>query len=304
MLTGSSRQISSVHRQYRARDEGGFVRGEEEDGVSHLGRFAEPPYRVCLPHRGYVLLGQFDDGLGRYGARRHSVDADTHCGPLDREVLGDPRRNELGWPVGGLLCLPGETGDRGQADYGAPRLSLTQHGLDGELAGEEHPRPSTAITRSQSSGVASTMVFSGMMPALATSTSMRPKVSTAVLIMRRASSTTETSPTTASTSEPDPTSRSRRRERPASSTSVMTRRASSLANSSAVAFSIPFAAPVTTADFPRHLPSPRAAASVTLPPPSCPPRIRRSLALLALTVLSSTTYHRDARPVKPARDAL
>src|SRR5215212_9956114 len=37
------------------------------------------------------------------------------------------------------------------------------------------PRPSTAITRSQSSGVASTMVLSGMMPALATSTSMRPK---------------------------------------------------------------------------------------------------------------------------------
>ena len=89
-LTGSSRQISSVHRQNRPRDEGGFVRGEEEDGVSHLGRFAEPPYRVCLPHRGYVLLGQFDDGLGRYGARRHGVDADAPCGPLDREVLGDP----------------------------------------------------------------------------------------------------------------------------------------------------------------------------------------------------------------------
>jgi hypothetical protein len=147
------------------------------------------------------------------------------------------------------------------------------------------PLPSTAITRSQSSGVASTMVFSGMMPALATSTSMRPKPSTAVLIMRRASSTTETSPTTASTSEPDPASRSRSWERLASSTSVMTRRASSLAKSSAVARPIPFAAPVTTADCPRSLPSPRAVASVTLPTPSYPLRVRRSLAFLAPTEL-------------------
>src|SRR5215211_3589960 len=94
------------------------------------------------------------------------------------------------------------------------------------------------------------MLFKGMMPALATSTSMRPK------------------PSTASTSAPDPASLSCSRERPASSTSVMTRRAPSLANSSAVAFPIPFAAPVTTATFSRSLSSPGAAASVTLPPPS------------------------------------
>src|SRR5215208_7984590 len=60
------------------------------------------------------------------------------------------------------------------------------------------PLPSTAITWSQSSTVASTMLFRGMMPALATSTSMPPNLSTAVPIMSRASSTTETSPTTAS----------------------------------------------------------------------------------------------------------
>ena len=90
VLKCSLRQISSVHREDRARYERGFVRGEEEDGVSHLGRFAEPPYWMCLPHRGYVLLGQFHDGLGRYGAWSHSVDADAACGSLDREVLGDP----------------------------------------------------------------------------------------------------------------------------------------------------------------------------------------------------------------------
>ena len=135
------------------------------------------------------------------------------------------------------------------------------------------PRPSTAITRSQSSGVASTMVFSGMIPALATSTSMRPKLSTAVLIMRRASSTTDTSPTTASISAPDPASRSRTREEPASSTSV-TRRASSLAKSSAVAFPMPFAAPVTTVAFHATCLVP-ALSPPSRSPPSQPLRARR-----------------------------
>src|SRR5215217_8591520 len=137
-LTRSLRQIPAVHGEDRARHERGLVGGEEEDGVRHLVRFAEPPYRMSLPHRGYVLLGQFNDGLGRYRARRYGVDADAPCGPLDGEVLGDPRGNELGWSVGGLLGLSGETRDRGQADYGTSRLLLLYHGLDGELAGEEH----------------------------------------------------------------------------------------------------------------------------------------------------------------------
>ena len=103
------------------------------------------------------------------------------------------------------------------------------------------PRPSTAITRSQSSGVASTMVFSGMIPALATSTSMRPKLSTAVLIMRRASSYRHI-PYDSLDLRARPGQPLAHPREPASSTSVMTRRASSLAKSSAVAFPMPFAA--------------------------------------------------------------
>ncbi len=49
-----------------------------------------------------------------------------------------PEATNLAGPVRGLLGLPGETRDRGQADYGTSRLRLPQHGLDGELAGEEH----------------------------------------------------------------------------------------------------------------------------------------------------------------------
>ena len=64
------------------------------------------------------------------------------------------------------------------------------------------PRPSTAITSSQSAAVTSCASPSGMMPALATSTSSRPKRSTAAPIIRRASASTETSPTTVSTSAP------------------------------------------------------------------------------------------------------
>src|SRR5215211_6368540 len=120
------------------------------------------------------------------------------------------------------------------------------------------------------------MLFKGMMPALATSTSMRPK------------------PSTASTSAPDLASLSCSRERPASSTSVMTRRAPSLANSSAVAFPIPFAAPVTTVTFPRNLPSPRAVASVTLSPPSHPLRARRFLAFCPFV------HNRSHGPPPPA----
>src|SRR5215213_2537527 len=141
MLTCSLRHIPAVYREDRTRYERGLVGGEEEDGVRHLCRFAEPPYRVSLPHRSYVLLGQFYEGLCRYRARRDGVDADAPCSPLDGEVLGDPRGNELGWPVSRLLGLPGETRDRGQADYGTSWLLLPQHGLDGELAGEEHAPP-------------------------------------------------------------------------------------------------------------------------------------------------------------------
>src|SRR5215210_5745201 len=86
----SLRQVPSINGQNRTCYERGLVRGEEEDGVRHLRRFAEPPYRVCFPHRGYVFLGQFYDGLGRYGAWRHSIDADAPLCPLDRQVLGDP----------------------------------------------------------------------------------------------------------------------------------------------------------------------------------------------------------------------
>ncbi len=119
------------------------------------------------------------------------------------------------------------------------------------------PRPSIAMTRSQSSGVASTMLLSGMTPALATRTSIRPNLPTAASMMRRASSTTETSPTTASTSAPGSANRSRRPSSPSPSTSLTTSLAPSLANNSAVARPMPFAAPVTTADLPRSLPNPR-----------------------------------------------
>src|SRR5918997_622195 len=118
------------------------------------------------------------------------------------------------------------------------------------------PRPSTAITWSQSSGVASTMVLKGMTPAFATRTSIRPKRSTAAPIMRFASSGLETSPTTVSTSMSSPANLSRSSPSPASSTSVRTRSAPSRAKSSAVARPIPFAAPVTTADLPRSRPRP------------------------------------------------
>jgi hypothetical protein len=64
------------------------------------------------------------------------------------------------------------------------------------------PRPSMAITSSQLAAVTSITSPSGMMPALATSTSSRPKRSAAAPIIRRASSSTETSPTTVSTSVP------------------------------------------------------------------------------------------------------
>src|SRR5215207_5465510 len=49
------------------------------------------------------------------------------------------------------------------------------------------PRPSMAITSSQSSAVASTTDASGMMPALATAMSSRPYCSMATLIIRRES---------------------------------------------------------------------------------------------------------------------
>src|SRR5215211_3002187 len=118
------------------------------------------------------------------------------------------------------------------------------------------PRPSTDMTLSQSSGVASTMVLSGITPAFATRMSIRPKRSTAASIMRFASLGTETSPTTVSTSASLPASRSPSSSSPASSTSVRTRSAPSRAKSSAVARPIPFAAPVTTADLPRSRPRP------------------------------------------------
>src|SRR3712207_449639 len=115
------------------------------------------------------------------------------------------------------------------------------------------PRPSTAITWSQSSGVASTMLFRGITPALATSTSTRPNESTAAPMILFASSTAETSPTTETTSAPCPESFSSRSPSPTSSTSLTTSRAPSLAKSSAVARPMPFAAPVTTAVLPPSL---------------------------------------------------
>ena len=58
------------------------------------------------------------------------------------------------------------------------------------------PRPSTAITWSQSATEVWSMVLSGITPALATSTSIRPNDETAASTIARASSSTETSPTT------------------------------------------------------------------------------------------------------------
>src|SRR5215204_5425052 len=112
------------------------------------------------------------------------------------------------------------------------------------------PRPSMDMTSSQSSGVASVIVRSGMIPAFATRTSRRPYRSVAAAIMRCASSAIETSPTTVTHSRPRESRSSRRRSSPAASMSVATSRAPSVANTSTVARPMPLAAPVMTADFP------------------------------------------------------
>src|SRR5215217_6285015 len=112
------------------------------------------------------------------------------------------------------------------------------------------PRPSTATTSSQSSGVASAMFRRGMIPAFATRTSSRPCCSTAAAIILFASSGFETSPTAATSSAPRACKRSRSRSRPLPSMSPATIRAPSAANSSVVARPMPIAAPVMTADFP------------------------------------------------------
>jgi hypothetical protein len=116
------------------------------------------------------------------------------------------------------------------------------------------PRPSIAMTSSQSSSVASTTDASGMMPALAITMSNRPYSSTATSIIRRTSSGFATSAVTTATSPVTSRSESRSADKPSVLISARTRRAPSRANSSAVARPIPAAAPVTTADFPSNRP--------------------------------------------------
>src|SRR5215216_5386132 len=116
------------------------------------------------------------------------------------------------------------------------------------------PRPSIAMTSSQSSSVASTTDASGMMPALAITMSSRPYSSTATSIIRRTSSGFETSAVKTATSPVTSRSESRSADNPSALISASTRRAPSRANSSAVARPIPAAAPVTTADFPSNRP--------------------------------------------------
>src|SRR5918995_2512205 len=124
MAESSLRQVSSVHGQYGPRHERGFVRGEEQYGVGHLGRLAEPAHGVRLPHGGDVFFGQLDYGLGGDRSWRHGVYANTVCGPLDRKVLGDAGSDELGGSIRGLPRLPGEGRDRKEADYGTTRRVL------------------------------------------------------------------------------------------------------------------------------------------------------------------------------------
>jgi hypothetical protein len=116
------------------------------------------------------------------------------------------------------------------------------------------PRPSTAMTASQSLGVASTTDASGMMPALATAMSSRPYCSTATSIIRRTSSGFDTSAVTTATSSVTFASESRSADKPSALISARTRRAPSRANSSDVARPIPAAAPVITALLPSKRP--------------------------------------------------
>jgi hypothetical protein len=111
------------------------------------------------------------------------------------------------------------------------------------------PRPSTAMTASQSSAVDSRTSPRGMMPALATATSIRPKASTAARTAARQS---------ASRDVPDDglDLGARRRELVAEPLervawmSWTTRRAPSAAKRTVVARPIPKAAPVTRQDLP------------------------------------------------------
>lgn len=107
------------------------------------------------------------------------------------------------------------------------------------------PLPSTSITRSQSSPVASVTSINGITPAFATSTSIRPDTSTAAWIMARASASSETSPTTLVTPSNETS--------PSALMSEATTVAPSSTNSSAVARPIPLAAPVTTQVLPERV---------------------------------------------------
>jgi len=59
------------------------------------------------------------DPLGSDRSGRNGVDSDAAVGPLNRQVLGQARSDELGGAVGRLPLLPGQSGDRGAADDGA-----------------------------------------------------------------------------------------------------------------------------------------------------------------------------------------
>jgi hypothetical protein len=118
------------------------------------------------------FVGQLPDALGANRARRNRVDADSLLRPLDRQVLRDAGRDELGGAVGRLPLCPAmpEIEERQTIDP-PPVASIASIAY---LQVRNIPRPSMAKTRSQSSADDSSTSPSGMMPALATSTSSRP----------------------------------------------------------------------------------------------------------------------------------
>src|SRR5215208_609105 len=136
------RQESPIDGQHGAGDEGGVVRGEEDDGARDFGRFADAAHRVHALDRREVfraarLLREPLDPLGADRSGGDGVDPDPAVGPLDRQVLGQAGSDELGGAVSRLPLLAGHSGNRGEADDGAP--AAPQHRLDRELAVRNMP---------------------------------------------------------------------------------------------------------------------------------------------------------------------
>jgi hypothetical protein len=79
-------------------------------------RFADAAHRMHTRDRIKVFraarfLRETLDPLGSDGPRGDSVDSDAAVRPLDRQVLGQARSDELRWAVSRLTFLTGQSGD-------------------------------------------------------------------------------------------------------------------------------------------------------------------------------------------------